>query len=54
VVDIALTVVASGPSYPVVTVLGDNAAANDQLYHQIFPYLGTPHAGPSVSQRVSQ
>jgi hypothetical protein len=54
VVDIALTAVASGPSYSAVTVLGDNAAANDQLYHQIFPYLGTPHAGPSVSQRVSQ
>lgn len=45
VVDIALTAVALG------TVLGDNVNANDQLYHQVFPYSGTPHAGPSVAQR---
>ncbi|MBL9139792.1 MAG: DUF4331 domain-containing protein [Verrucomicrobiales bacterium] len=51
VVDIALTAVASGPSYTTVTVVGDNVAANDQLYNQVFPYLGTPHAGPTVSQR---
>jgi hypothetical protein len=51
VVDIALTAVASGPTYGVVTVLGDNVAANDQLYHQVFPYLATPHAGPTVAQR---
>ncbi|MFN0128513.1 MAG: DUF4331 domain-containing protein [Verrucomicrobiales bacterium] len=53
VVDIALTALASGPSYSIVTVLGDNTAANDQIYNQVFPYLATPHAGPSVSQRQS-
>lgn len=47
VVDIALTAVASGPSYATVTVVGDNAAANDELYNQVFPYSGTPHAGPT-------
>jgi hypothetical protein len=47
VVDIALTAVASGPSYSTVLVVGDNVPANDQLYHQVFPYSGTPHAGPT-------
>ena len=51
VVDIALIAVASGPSYSPVTVLGDNVNANDQLYHRVFPYLGTPHAGARVNQR---
>ena len=51
VVDIALIAVASGPSYSTVTVLGDNVNANDQLYHRVFPYLGTPHAGSRVNQR---
>ena len=46
VVDIALTAVASGPTYSVVTVLGDNVAANDQIYNQVFPYSATPHSGP--------
>jgi hypothetical protein len=45
VADIALTAIASGPSYSTVTVVGDNVNANDQLYHQVFPYSGTPHAG---------
>jgi hypothetical protein len=31
--------------------VGDNVNANDQLYNQVFPYLGTPHAGPTVTQR---
>lgn len=53
VVDIALTAVASGPGYDPVTVVGDNVSGNDQLYHQVFPYLGTPHAGPTVNQRQS-
>jgi hypothetical protein len=44
-VDIALTAIASGPTYSTVTVVGDNVNANDQLYHQVFPYSGTPHAG---------
>lgn len=51
VVDIALTAVASGPSYSAITLVGDNVAANDQLYNQVFPYLGTPHSGARVNQR---
>lgn len=48
VVDIALTALS------LFTVdIGDNVNANDQLYHQVFPYLGTPHAGPAVDQRQS-
>jgi hypothetical protein len=50
VVDIALTAVASGPSFSTITVVGDNAAANDQLYNRVFPYAGTPHAGPRNSK----
>ncbi|MCI0445601.1 DUF4331 domain-containing protein, partial [bacterium] len=46
VVDIALTAVASGPTYSTITLVGDNIETNDQLYHQVFPYSGTPHAGP--------
>ncbi len=51
VVDIALSAVASGPAYTTITVVGDNVPANDQVYNQVFPYLGTPHAGSKVSQR---
>lgn len=47
VVDIALTAVASGPSYSAITLLGDSVNANDQIYHQVFPYSATPHAGPT-------
>jgi hypothetical protein len=47
VADIALTAIASGPSYSTVVVLGDNASANDQVYNQVFPYSATPHAGPT-------
>ncbi len=54
VVDVALTAVASGPSYSTVTVLGDNVAENDQLYNRVFPFLGTPHAGTTVRQRQSE
>jgi hypothetical protein len=50
VVDIALTAIASGPSYSTITVVGDNIAANDQLYHQVFPYLATPHSGTNNSK----
>jgi hypothetical protein len=46
VVDIALTALSLFTA-----LIGDNIAANDQLYHQVFPYLGTPHAGPAVNQR---
>ncbi len=45
VVDIALTAVASGPSYSAITLVGDNVPSNDQLYNRVFPYSATPHAG---------
>lgn len=51
VVDIALTAIASGPSYSSVLVVGDNVPANDAAYNQVFPYLATPHAGSAVTQR---
>ena len=44
VVDIALTALAAG----VLPVLGDNVNANDQVFHQVFPYSATPHAGTNV------
>ncbi|MCB1800960.1 MAG: DUF4331 domain-containing protein [Gammaproteobacteria bacterium] len=47
VVDIALTVVANGPSFQSLDPVGDNMDANDQVYHQVFPYAATPHAGPT-------
>jgi hypothetical protein len=50
VVDIALTAVASGPTFSTVTVVGDNAAANDQVFNQVFPYSATPHSGPRNSK----
>ena len=50
VVDIALTAVASGPSFTTITIVGDNAAANDQVYNRTFPYAATPHAGPRNSK----
>jgi hypothetical protein len=45
VADIALTAIASGPTYATVTVVGDNVASNDQVFNQVFPYAGTPHSG---------
>jgi hypothetical protein len=45
VVDIALTAIASGPTYTNVTVVGDNVHSNDQVYNQVFPYAATPHSG---------
>lgn len=50
VVDIALTAVASGPTFATITLLGDNVAANDQLYNRTFPYAGTPNGGPRNSK----
>jgi hypothetical protein len=50
VVDIALTAIASGPSYSTITVVGDNVPANDLPYHQVFPYLATPHSGTNNSK----
>lgn len=45
VVDIALTAIASGPTYQAITEVGDNVSENDVAYNQVFPYSGTPHAG---------
>jgi len=50
VVDIALTAVASGPSFSTITVVGDNVPANDQVYNRTFPYAATPHAGARNSK----
>ena len=50
VVDIALTAVASGPSFSTITVVGDNVPANDQIYNRTFPYAATPNAGPINSK----
>jgi hypothetical protein len=50
VVDIALTAIASGPGYSKITLVGDNIAANDLPYHQVFPYLATPHSGTNNSK----
>jgi hypothetical protein len=45
VVDIALTAVASGPSFSTITLVGDNVLLNDQVYNQVFPYSATPWSG---------
>ncbi len=45
VVDIALTAVASGPTFETITVVGDNIPSNDQVYNRTFPYAATPHSG---------
>jgi hypothetical protein len=50
VVDIALSVVASGPTFSMLTPVGDNVAANDQVYNAVFPYAATPHAGSRHSK----
>ncbi len=47
VVDIALTAVASGPTYSSIFLLGDNINHNDQTYNFVFPYAATPWAGPT-------
>lgn len=49
VVDIALTAIASGPSYKEIIPVGDNVNSNDVLYHQVFPYAATPQGGPVSS-----
>ena len=45
VVDIALTAIASGPTYSAITVVGDNVPSNDVVYNQVFPYAATPNSG---------
>lgn len=49
VVDIALTAIASGPSYSNITVVGDNVNGNDSQYNDVFPYAGTPFGGPTTT-----
>jgi hypothetical protein len=50
VVDIALTAVASGPTYSSIFLLGDNINSNDQSYNFVFPYAATPNAGTKNSK----
>jgi hypothetical protein len=50
VIDIALTAIASGPSYKQIFLLGDNINANDQVYNFVFPYAATPWSGPRNSK----
>jgi len=50
VVDIALTAIASGPTYTKITLVGDNVDHNDQVYNMTFPYAGTPNAGTRNSK----
>lgn len=50
VADIALTAIASGPGYAAITIVGDNVMANDLPYHQVFPYIATPHSGTHNSK----
>ena len=50
VVDIALTAIASGPSFATITKVGDNVPANDQIYNRTFPYAATPHSGTRNSK----
>jgi len=50
VADIALTAIASGPTYTPIIPVGDNAPYNDQVYNSTFPYSATPHSGPRHSK----
>lgn len=45
VVDIALTAVASGPTFSQIIPLGDNVNHNDAVYNMTFPYAATPNSG---------
>ncbi len=50
VIDIALTAIASGPSFATITKVGDNVNNNDQTYNHTFPYAATPHSGLTNSK----
>ena len=50
VVDIALTALASGPTFSTITVVGDNVPSNDKIYNRTFPYATTPHSGTRHSK----
>jgi hypothetical protein len=54
VVDIALTAVASGPTYSSIFLLGDNVNHNDEAYNYVFPYAATPHSGTHNSKDSGQ
>ena len=49
-IDIALTAIASGPSFTTVTVVGDNVPANDTTYNLTFPYAATPNSSTRNSK----
>jgi hypothetical protein len=48
VVDIALTAIASGPTFSTITIVGDNVDHNDEAYNVVFPYVATPHSGTFI------
>ncbi len=50
VADIALTAIASGPTFSPVTIFGDNINHNDQTYNFVFPYAATPNSGTANSK----
>ncbi|MDB6078899.1 MAG: hypothetical protein JWO82_2646 [Akkermansiaceae bacterium] len=50
VVDIALTAIASGPSFSTITIVGDNVPSNDVIFNHTFPYAATPNAGARNSK----
>lgn len=45
VVDIGLSALASGPTFETIAIVGDNIAANDIPFNDVFPYAATPHSG---------
>jgi hypothetical protein len=52
VIDIALTVIANGPTFTnnPPFLLGDNINANDQVFNCVFPYAATPWGGTRNSK----
>ena len=50
VVDIALTAIASGPTFATITIVGDNVPVNDTTYNRTFPYAATPNSGTRNSK----
>jgi hypothetical protein len=50
VVDIALTAIASGPTFSAITIVGDNVPANDAIHNRTFPYAATPNSGTRNSK----
>lgn len=48
VVDIALLAIANEPGASSFIALNDNVNGNDVPYHQVFPYVATPHSGTFI------